>query len=120
MNKETSSTTQASGSSSSPSPQTSEERLQGLVSQAISPTPTALPEWSEFQLLTAWRLVNDEMAKGKPLEGCLVPNLFPSVEALASELQVAQEWQDEMLSQAVTYVARVAAARPAPPTSGSS
>jgi hypothetical protein len=120
MNKETSSTTQASGSSSSPSPQTSEERLQGLVSQAISPTPTALPEWSEFQLLTAWRLVNDEMAKGKPLEGCLVPGLFPSVEALASELQVAQEWQDEMLSQAVTYVARVAAARPAPPTSGSS
>ena len=111
MNKETSSTTQASGSSSSPSPQTSEERLQRLVSQAISPTPTALPEWSEFQLLTAWRLVNDEMAKGKPLEGCLVPNLFPSVEALASELQVAEEWRDEMLSQAAVYSERAQAAR---------
>jgi hypothetical protein len=120
MNKETSPTTQASGDSSSRSRQTNEERLQRLVSQAISPTPTALPEWSEFHLLTACRLVNEEMAKGKPLEGCLVPGLFPSVEALAEELQVAEGWRDEMLSQAVTYAARVAAARSAPPTSGSS
>ena len=111
MQQETSPTTQASGDSSSGSRQTNEERLRRLVSQAISPTPTALSVWSESQLLTAETLVNKQMSDGKPLEGCLVPNLFPSVEALVEELQVVDGWLDEMLSQAAVYSARAADAR---------
>ena len=51
------------------------------------------------------------MSKGKSLEGCLVPNLFPSVEALVEELQVVDGWLDEMLSQAAAYSAKAADAR---------
>jgi hypothetical protein len=120
MNKETASTTQASGSSSSPSPQTSVDPLLLKVSQATSQSPDALRNWSRDHLLTAALIANSETSTGQPLEGCLIPRKYQSLEQLVLQLNQADEWRDEMLSQAVTYAARVAAARPAPPTSGSS
>jgi hypothetical protein len=111
MKQETSPTTQASGDSSSPSPQTSVDPLLLKVSRATSQIPDTLQKWSRDHLLTAALIANSETSTGQPLDGCLIPRKYQSLDQLVEQLKQADEWRDEMLSQAAVYSERAQAAR---------